>query len=557
MKKYIIIFICLLISLQIVAKSFYVEEFKSDIFIQEDGSLKVEESFLYKLEGGPFNWIKRDVGNNNSSFIVFDNALINGVVAPFGGGPGEVSVRRTKRLDVKLQLDKLYDTDVKFELAYSVYNAFETNKSKAILTWIPTLKSYNFLIKKGEVSVHYPESIQQKDVVNFYKERDNLTIYEEDNLVKYKFKNYDGESFKLVMHFPREKMNIVNYQLPQHLERGIVYTSPKMKKFGQFYKYILIGALLYLLYMIHVLVMKAVKTSNELTNVDTLPNSLHPALIARIIQIGANDINLIPVLMQMAIKKIISFEQMVDKKGKLKKDYWINLEGDVKAETELDVAYYALLLKEQARISKRLELKALVQNSYRHKKELLKLLNNKFDALGYIDKDKKRKHTWTVVAFLVLFILTFATTIVGFKLFSIGNLYFPIVPVIMGISWLTMFRYLDEKVMLTLVGKQEWLNWISYKKYLDSVLRKGKGELNHNRAEAVFPYILLLGYGQVYLKYFKKKNIELDFPNLGAVADDIEALNTLVSIVVITTASAGGVATGGGAAGGGGGGGAG
>jgi len=63
-----------------------------------------------------------------------------------------------------------------------------------------------------------------------------------------------------------------------------------------------------------------------------------------------------------------------------------------------------------------------------------------------------------------------------------------------------------------------------------------------------------MGYGQQYLRYFKKKNIDLNFPNLGEIADDMEALNTLITVVVVTSATSGGSA---GATSGGGGGGAG
>ena len=83
----------------------------------------------------------------------------------------------------------------------------------------------------------------------------------------------------------------------------------------------------------------------NLPKITKLPSHKHPALVARLLQVGSDDINLIPVLMHMAIKKLISFTQITNKKGKQIRDYYIDIADDLSIADDFDLAYLELLRK--------------------------------------------------------------------------------------------------------------------------------------------------------------------------------------------------------------------
>jgi hypothetical protein len=253
----------------------------------------------------------------------------------------------------------------------------------------------------------------------------------------------------------------------------------------------------------------------------------------------------------MAIKKLISFTQVTNKKGKKIKDYYIDLADDATKADDFDLGYLELLRKEENRKEKRIELKSLISNSYRHKKELLKLLNNKFDETGFVDVQKKKKYYQRIIFFFVLLIIGVVSVITGVIFFTKGYALAPLPAFVIMSYWIYLMLHLDDKSILSPAGLTKWKEWRAFRNYISKSLHKRAEGISPNDAEELFPYILIMGYGEEFLHYFKKKNIELNFPNLGEIASDIEALNTLITVVVVTSVTSGGS---GGSVGGGGGG---
>ncbi len=554
MRRYYLILLFIVSFSMLLGKSFYVRDFKSVIDIATDGSLMIEESMSYQFEGGPFKWVTRDVRAPKKGFILLEEALIDGQLVNRNSSPNSLSLRSSDHLKVKFHLANISDQLVKFTLKYKVHNAFKVKGNKAVLEWIPLPDRYSFLIKKGTVTYNFPENIPMYEIVNFLDEVEGVEYQEEANSLICSFTNLKGKSFEVVSNLPKDQMQLRDYVSPIR-KPALEETYPHYGSYISFYKYSIAALILFLVIVIIILIKRYNQQIKHLPNITQLPSHKHPALVARILQVGSDDINLIPVLMHMAIKQVITLTQVTNKKGKKIKDYYVDIASDVSKADEFDQAYLELLRKEEARRKKRLELKSLVSNSYRHKKELLQIINKKFDETGFVDVQRKKKYYRKVILFFVLLIIGVVTAIMGGIYFTKGYALAPLPAFIIVAYWIYMMLHLDDKSILSPLGLSKWGEWRAFHNYISKALSNKSHELDPNDSESVFPYVLIMGFGQQYLRYFKKKNIELNFPNLGEIAADLESLNTLITVVVVTTASSGGSA--GASAGGGGGAGAG
>lgn len=554
MRKLCLILLILSTLGLLTAKSYFVKEFSSTIVVNADGTLDVEETMLYHFEGGPFKWISRDVRAPHGGFIILNEALVDGKEILRGDKPGQISLKNSDNLKAKLNLDSISDQAVRFTLNYKVYNSMVTKGSKAVLAWTPMPDKYDFIIERGRVTINYPPEIPLFEIVTFLENTQNVEYEELDNSLICTFSDLKDKSFEIKSDIPLNGMSLKTY--PSSLKSSDIFIEfPHLKIYATLYKVLMGMVVLFLLIVIYVIIRRYNNQSKNLPVMTSLPSQKHPALVARLLQVGSDDINLIPVLMHMAIKKLISFTQVTNKKGHLLKDYYIDIAVDLSSADDFDLGYLELLRKEEARKNKRIELKVLLANSYRHKKELLELINKKFDETGLVDILSKKKYYQKVILFFVLLIIGVVAIITGAIFFARGYALAPIPAFLIILYWIYMMLHLDDKSILSPSGLIKWKEWKAFKNYIGKSLKNKEEELSPNDAEKLFSYILIMGYGQQYLHYFTKKNIDLNFPNLGEIADDIESLNTLITVVVVSTMASGGTGTG--VSGGGGGGGAG
>lgn len=533
-------------------KTYFVKEFVSTINVNKDGTLDIEENMLYHFEGGPFNWVKRDVRAPRNGFILLNEALTDGEKVLIGEEGGILNPKISANLNVKFDLKRIYDQAMRFTLKYKVYNVFEVKNKKAVMNWNPMPDKYDFLIKSGKVIFNFPQDIPMFDIVTFLDNSKNIEYEEEGNSLICTFSNLKGKSFNIKVNMPLEAMSLIHYTSPKK-DSDFFDEFPNLIQYARIYKLLIWGVVLFLIVVIYLLIRRYNIQMRNLPKITKLPSHKHPALVARLLQVGSDDINLIPVLMHMAIKKLISFTQITNKKGKQIRDYYIDIADDLSIADDFDLAYLELLRKEEKRRNQRIELKALATNSYRHKKDLLKLINEKFNETGLVDINEKKRYYTRVIVFFIILILGVITTITGAMFFTKGYALAPIPAFVIISYWIYMMLHLDDKSILSPSGLTKWKEWKAFRKYITKAMQGKEEELNPNDAEELFPYVLIMGYGQQYLRYFKKRNIELNFPNLGEIADDIEALNTLITVVVVTSITSGGSA---GVSGGGGGGGA-
>lgn len=545
-----IIFFILFISMisSLLSKSYYVNEYVSNIDVNVDGSLDIVETMQYVFEEGSFSWVNREINAPKNGFIILESAFIDGSEVAIGDSTGSLRLKAKDNFEAKFLLDNVSQTTMTFRLHYRVFNAFSEKGEKAVLDWIPLPENYNFVIKKGRVRIDYPDNIPMYDIISFLDSGKEWNFTEEGHSLVCTFSNIKNKSFEVKSTIPLALMQLKEYQSP-FSDIDLLVIHPHLKPYISLYKALMIALAIFLLVIICILITRYNRVIKNLPKLNHLPSHKHPILVARLLQVGSDDVNIIPVLMYMAIKGIVKFTQKTDSNGKLVNDFYVDINKDLSQADDYDQAYLSLIEKEEQRREKRVELKSLLNNSYRYKKNLLKFISVKFYETGLVDPIKKKKNMISVIRFFFLLIIGVVLLILGVVFFVRGHALAPLPAFIVVGCWIYRMLSLDDKNILTEKGLEKWKEWKAYKRYLGACLQGKNDELDPYDAEEIFPYALLMGYGQQYLRYFKKRNINLNFPSLGEVAKDIETLNTLITVVVISTAVGGSAGTTGGGGG--------
>lgn len=534
MRKYYLILLFIITLGSLTAKSFEVKEFSSTININHDGTFEVEENFLYNFTGGPFKLVSRDVRAPSDGFIEFQEALIDGEPIQVGNDVGMVMVRKKTHLDAKFQLDDFNDQTANFTLKYKVYNGIKQNNMKAVFKWTPLQEGYEYMIRKGRVVINYPADIPIYDIISSVEDHKGLIYKEVGNSLICSFKNIRSKTFRITATLPIAAMSLRTYDIPT-FERDFYEKHPGLRGWANLYKILTLFVLAFLITVIIILILRTNKAIKELPEVTRLPSKKHPALVARLIHVGSDDINLIPVLMHMAFKDLLIFTRMTNAEGKTIRDYYIDIADNVEHADDFDEAYLELLRKEQERIGTRIELKSLATNAFRYKKDLLKLLNQKFIETGFVDIEQKKKYRVKLTLFFVSLIVWASLGILGSILFSQGVGWAPLPTFFVVTYWIYLMLQLDDRAVLSEKGFERWREWKAFKNHIWHELSSKRGNLDPIHAEMQFPYILIMGWGQRYLRHFSNRNIDIDFPNLGEVSEVIDSLNTMTTVVAVTS----------------------
>lgn len=534
MRKYYLILLFIITLGSLTAKSVEVKEFSSTININHDGTFEVEENFLYSFIGGPFKSVSRDVRAPSKGFIEFQEALIDGEPIQEGSGVGMIRVRKKLNLDAKFSLDDFRDQTANFTLKYKVYNGIKQNNTKAVFKWTPLPEEYEYIIRKGRVIVNYPTDIPMYNIVHFLDDYKGITYEESGNSFVCSFKNMKSKTFRIKSNLPVTAMSLRTYKIPK-LKRDFYVSHPELRNWAILYRVLIFLVVAFLITVIIILILRTNKVVKELPKVTRLPSKKHPALVARLIHVGSDDINLIPVLMHMAFKNLLTFTRMTNVKGKTIRDYYIDIADNVEQADDFDKAYLELLRKEQERTGKRIELKALATNAFRYKKDLLKLLNQKFIETGFVNLEERKKYRVKLTLFFVSLIVWASLGILGSILFSQGVGWAPLPTFFVVTYWIYLMLQLDDRAVLSEKGFERWREWKAFKNHIWHELSSKRGNLDPIRAEMQFPYILIMGWGQRYLRHFRNRNIDIDFPNLGEVSEVIDSLNTMTTVVAVTS----------------------
>ncbi len=156
--------LCIALLLSVAAlggKSYSADRFDVDIAAQHDRSLLVEETVVFRFQGGPFSYVFRELPTDHTDGITGLVAGMDGVPWPEGKGPGQVEITGNDPIVVTWHLPPTADTVQSFNLSYLALGVVRQSQEADVLDWQALPDEYDYDIAASRVTVNYPAGATQ------------------------------------------------------------------------------------------------------------------------------------------------------------------------------------------------------------------------------------------------------------------------------------------------------------------------------------------------------------------------------------------------------------
>lgn len=144
-------------------KRYSADRFDVDIATQHDRSLRVEETVVFRFQGGPFSYVFRELPTDHTDGITGIVAGVNGEPWPEGTGPGQVEISGNDPIVVTWHLSPTADTVQSFNLSYQALGVVRQGQEGDVLDWQALPDEYDYDIAASRVTVSYPAGATQLD----------------------------------------------------------------------------------------------------------------------------------------------------------------------------------------------------------------------------------------------------------------------------------------------------------------------------------------------------------------------------------------------------------
>ncbi|MEO6887947.1 MAG: DUF2207 domain-containing protein [Ktedonobacteraceae bacterium] len=139
------------------AKDYSADRFDAQIVMQQDGSLIVTETVVFRFVGGPFTHVFRDIPTDYTDGItVLSTSMDN---QPQGSGAASVQIDTSSNSQVEVTwfFDPTSDQAHTFVLRYRVQGVVQKTANADALYWNALPTSYEYAIRSSTITVSYPE----------------------------------------------------------------------------------------------------------------------------------------------------------------------------------------------------------------------------------------------------------------------------------------------------------------------------------------------------------------------------------------------------------------
>ncbi len=116
-------------------KRYSADRFDVDIVAQHDRSLLVEETVVFRFQGGPFSYVFRELPTDHTDGITGITAGVDGEPWPEGTGPGQVEITGKDPIVVTWHLSPTADTVESFNLSYQAHGVVRQDQEVDVLDW--------------------------------------------------------------------------------------------------------------------------------------------------------------------------------------------------------------------------------------------------------------------------------------------------------------------------------------------------------------------------------------------------------------------------------------
>lgn len=143
------------------AKSYSADRFDVDVAVQEDGSVLVTETIVFRFAGGPFTYVFRDLPTDHTDGVTVVSASLDGVTLPPGKEAGQVEIRGRNPIKVRWHFAETSDAVRTFVLTYRVLGVVRMADNADLLVWQALPDDYEYPIASSTIRVTYPKAIQR------------------------------------------------------------------------------------------------------------------------------------------------------------------------------------------------------------------------------------------------------------------------------------------------------------------------------------------------------------------------------------------------------------
>lgn len=139
------------------AKDYSADRFDAQITVQNDGTLLVQETVVFKFVGGPFTFVYRDIPTDKTDSIAIQSAYMDDRLFSEGTGSDQVEIMQDNPIQVKWHFAPTSDATHTFVLNYLVQGVVQKEQNADALYWEALPTQYDYTIRSSTIMVTYPQ----------------------------------------------------------------------------------------------------------------------------------------------------------------------------------------------------------------------------------------------------------------------------------------------------------------------------------------------------------------------------------------------------------------
>lgn len=140
-------------------RSYSADRYDVNIAVEDDGALQVTETVTFDFEGGPFQYVFRDIPTERTDGITDIEASMNGDPLPLGDEAGQVEIEEhDDSTEVTWHFAPTSDATHTFTLNYRAEGVVRQEPDADLLVWQALPTEHDYTIAASQVRVSYPEN---------------------------------------------------------------------------------------------------------------------------------------------------------------------------------------------------------------------------------------------------------------------------------------------------------------------------------------------------------------------------------------------------------------